>query len=100
MSRLAFGLLAAGAGVVAGLSFATRLFSGAFSGAVMAANAPNSNLIGILCGALGAAVGTLGPDGARVKLSTSFRLSEAAFGIPEGLVTAGGGLLLLWLFPR
>jgi uncharacterized membrane protein len=82
------------------VSFGFRLFSGAFSGAVLAASAPNSTLLGVVCGAIGAILGTLGGYDARMGLVRSLKLPDRAVAIPEDVVAVGGGFLLLSLFPH
>jgi uncharacterized membrane protein len=75
------------------LSFAVRILTGSLVGATVAASA-DKIVLGIVCGALGAVVGTLGGAAARAKLAVVFGRDYRA-AVLEDLVGIGIALFAI-----
>jgi len=72
------------------IQFGTRIVSGALCGAALAHGAP---IVGLLAGAVGAVVGTLGGATARGRLAAAFK-SDRPAALLEDAVAIGGALLI------
>ena len=66
--------------------FFTRIVMGGLCGACLYVSANDSVLIGILMGAIGAIIGTLGGYQARMRLVKGFNVKDIAIAIPEDLI--------------
>jgi uncharacterized membrane protein len=75
-------------------SFAIRIVMGAFSGAAIGASR-QSLLAGLICGAIGAIVGTLGGYEARVRLTKAFGGRDLPVAILEDLVAIACGFAIV-----
>jgi len=75
-------------------SFAVRIAMGAFSGAVIGASKQNL-FAGLLLGAIGAVVGTLGGYEARVRLTTAFGGKDLPVALLEDVVAIACGFLIV-----
>ena len=80
--------------------FAFRVFTGGFSGAVLAAGIDEMAWFGAVAGGLGAIAGTVGGHAARVGLVKALRVPDFAVAIPEDFLAVVGGFLLLAIFFR
>lgn len=78
------------------VQFGTRIVSGAFCGAVLAM-AGGGWLIGLVAGAVGAVIGTLGGAEARGRLAARFGQDRPA-ALIEDAVAVIGGLLIVRIF--
>jgi uncharacterized membrane protein len=76
------------------VQFATRVITGAFSGAVIGA-AGASMFAGGVLGAIGAVIGTYGGAAARARLAAAFGRDRPA-ALIEDAVAVVGGLLIAW----
>ena len=75
------------------IQFATRIVSGALSGAVIGA-AGGLLVMGAIAGIIGAVIGTYGGAAARARLATSFGRDLPA-ALIEDVVAVGGALLIV-----
>lgn len=75
-------------------SFAVRIVMGAFSGAAIGASR-QSLFAGLLLGAIGAVVGTLGGYEARVRLSRAFAGKDLPVALLEDAVAIACGFLIV-----
>jgi uncharacterized membrane protein len=80
------------------LQFSVRVFSGAFSGAVLAAGVGRRGIVGVLAGAIGAVVGTLVGYDARTRLVRKLAVHDFAIALPEDFVAVVGGFLVMAIF--
>jgi uncharacterized membrane protein len=75
-------------------SFAVRIVMGAFSGAAIGAS-QQSLFAGLLLGAIGAFVGTLGGYEARVRLTSAFTGKDTAVALAEDLIAIASAVLIV-----
>ena len=75
-------------------SFIFRVLSGGFSGAALATGGGHSLVAGMLLGAAGAVIGTLGGYEARTQLVRSLHVRDLAVALPEDLIAVGGAFLV------
>lgn len=75
--------------------FAGRIISGALSGAALAAGTGESLTLGVLLGALGAVLGTLGGYRARVGLVSSLKVPDYVVALAEDATAVGVGFLIV-----
>jgi uncharacterized membrane protein len=75
------------------IQFGTRIVSGALCGAALG-QAGGAPIVGLLAGAIGAVIGTLGGSAARARLAASFK-SDRPAAFLEDAVAIGGALLLV-----
>ena len=78
------------------LQFGTRIFSGALCGAALA-TASGAPIVGLLLGAIGAVIGTLGGAAVRARLAEAFGKDLPA-ALLEDVVAVGGAILLVSRF--
>lgn len=78
------------------LQFGTRIVTGALCGAALAAPA-SATIVGLLLGASGAVIGTLGGAAARARLAQTFGKDLPA-ALLEDVVAVGGAILLVSRF--
>ena len=78
------------------LQFGTRIVSGALCGAALGAPG-GATLVGLLLGAIGAVIGTLGGAAARTRLAAAFGKDLPA-ALLEDVVAVGGAILLVSRF--
>jgi uncharacterized membrane protein len=76
-------------------SFIARIVMGGFSGACVYVSAGESLPVGILLGAIGAVIGTLGGYQLRMWLVKALKVKDIFVAIPEDLVAIGLALVLL-----
>ena len=76
--------------------FGTRIFTGALCGAALAAPS-GATVVGLLLGALGAVIGTLGGAAVRARLAHAFGKDLPA-ALLEDAVAVGGAILLVSRF--
>ena len=76
------------------VQFATRVVTGALSGATIGA-AHQSLILGLLAGAVGAVLGTLGGAEARHRLVQLIGGNDLPIALLEDLIAVGGGLLIV-----
>ncbi len=76
------------------MQFITRLITGGFSGACIYLGAGQSWPIGVILGAIGAAIGTLGGYHIRKALVSGLKVKDILIAIPEDLIAIG---LAYWL---
>jgi uncharacterized membrane protein len=81
-------------------SFAIRICSGAFCGAVLATGTIHSGFSGVVFGALGAVLGTLGGYDARTGLVRSLKVPDIAIALPEDALAVGGGFAIMAMIPH
>jgi uncharacterized membrane protein len=74
------------------MQFGARILTGAISGAALAAAGGNM-IVGLVAGAIGAVIGTLGGAAARQRLAAAFGGDRPA-AIIEDIVAIGGALLV------
>jgi uncharacterized membrane protein len=79
------------------IQFGTRIVTGGLSGAAIGASAGALG-IGLLCGAVGAVIGTLGGRAFRAKAAAAFGNDRPA-AILEDVVAIGGALLVVVVLP-
>ncbi len=75
-------------------SFAIRIVMGAFSGAAIGASR-QSLLLGLILGAIGAVVGTLGGYEARLRLARAFGGKDLPVALLEDLIAIASGFLIV-----
>jgi uncharacterized membrane protein len=75
--------------------FIARIVTGSLCGACLYASASQSLLIGILLGAIGAVIGTLGGYQARTRLVKTLNVKDIFVAIPEDLVAIGLAYLIV-----
>jgi uncharacterized membrane protein len=78
--------------------FAARIILGALSGAVLAAAARQSSVLGGLLGGLGAVAGALGGYEARTRLVKAWNVPDYVVALLEDAVAIGGGLFIVSRF--
>jgi uncharacterized membrane protein len=78
------------------VQFGARVFSGALCGAALGV-ASGAMLVGLLLGATGAVIGTLGGAAARARLAAAFGKDLPA-ALLEDLVAVGGAILIVSRF--
>jgi uncharacterized membrane protein len=78
------------------VQFGARIFSGALCGAALAAPS-GAIVVGLLLGAAGAVIGTLGGAAARARLAATFGKDLPA-ALLEDVVAVGGAILLVSRF--
>ena len=78
--------------------FIVRILMGAMSGGAIGISSNNRLLFGIVLGALGAIVGTLGGSAVRTRLARAFGHDLPA-ALLEDVVAVGGGILIMVLLP-
>jgi uncharacterized membrane protein len=76
------------------VQFATRIVSGAFCGAVLGAPSGDS-ILGLVAGAVGAVIGTLGGAELRARLVAATGGRDAPIALLEDAVAIGGALLIV-----
>jgi uncharacterized membrane protein len=74
--------------------FTARTVSGAFAGAALAMGVGESPVLGVMAGALGAVVGTLGGYRARTGLVRALGVPDLPVALAEDLVAVGIALLV------
>lgn len=77
------------------IQFGTRIISGALCGAAVAHGIP---IAGLLAGAVGAVIGTLGGAAVRGKLAAAFK-SDRPAALLEDAVAIGGAALIVMVTP-
>jgi uncharacterized membrane protein len=77
------------------IQFGTRILSGALCGAAIAHGAP---IAGLVAGAVGAVIGTLGGAAARARLAAAFK-SDRPAALLEDAVAIGGATLIVMVTP-
>ena len=75
--------------------FASRIVSGALSGAAITSATGGSLVAGAVLGALGAVTGTLGGYAARRRLVPALGVPDPLVALAEDVVAVGGALLIL-----
>jgi uncharacterized membrane protein len=75
--------------------FATRILTGALSGAALTAGSGGSLAPGAACGAIGAVAGTLGGYMARTRLVPALGVPDAVVALVEDAVAVGGAVLIV-----
>ena len=78
------------------VQFGARIFSGALCGAALAAPG-GAMLVGLLLGAVGAVIGTLGGAAARARLAAAFG-NDLPAALLEDVVAIGGAILVVSRF--
>ena len=76
------------------VQFATRVVTGALSGATIG-GAHQSLILGLLAGAVGAVLGTLGGAEARHRLAELIGGNDLPIALLEDVIAVGGGLLIV-----
>jgi len=74
------------------IQFGTRIVSGAVCGAAIAHGAP---IAGLLAGAVGAVIGTLGGAAARGRLAAAFKSDRPAALIEDAVAIGGAALIVM-----
>ena len=72
-----------------------RLIMGALSGACICVSAGQSLLVGVVLGAIGAAIGTYGGYHARKALVNGLKVKDILIAIPEDLIAIGLAYLIV-----
>ena len=79
------------------VQFGTRIVVGGFCGAAVGL-AGGTVWVGLVAGAIGAVLGTLGGAAARAKLATAFGRDRPA-ALLEDIVAIGGGIAIMAMLP-